>query len=135
MELTSTEVERLTLQKSESGLEKAVEVALNVNWDRGLKRELVVLMDSRPSPKALELLRNFSSTKVGDVLLVLFGDDVISSYEVNELKKTFKILLVKNTDSDLLLKNLDDGVDGEESRSQIPLRIIDIVKSTYTKCF
>ena len=127
LKLTSTVVDRLTLQTMQPDLEKANDVA-QFSLDHPL-RKLVILMDSRPSEKLLRLLPSGGLT---DVFLVLFGDDVLSSYEIKELEKKFKVVVVK--DDDLVTRDPDD--DGVVDRfNQVPLEVVDAVKSRKFVCY
>ena len=114
----------------EPDLKKAIRVA-QFNWDYR-SRKLVLLMDSRPSE---ELLRSIPSGGEGaDVILVVFGEDVISSYEMKELEKKFKVLVVK--DDDLVSTDKDgDSGRGIGGGDQVPLDVVDTVKSMHLNLF
>ena len=114
----------------EPDLKNAIEMA-QFNKDYR-SRKLILLMDSRPSE---ELLRLIPSGGEGiDVILVVFGEHVISSYEITELEKKFKVLVVKDDD----LVSTDKGSvnpDGIVGGDQVPLDVVDAVKSMHLNLF
>ena len=134
--LTTTQLNSLTLQRSESDLLKSL-AKVDYNSAKGLdlptSRKLVVLIDSQLPADAKESLETISKETSADILLVVFGDDVMSSYEMKELKESFNVMEVSDRDiADSLNNNNNNGdVDGDGDSSEIPLRIVDRLKSMY----